>query len=75
MLRDDFDIARYLSDFEGKVVQIHGRNDGIVPIELGKSLHNLIGSENKEFVEINQDHNTMFSDIVLFEKLNDFLEN
>ena len=75
MLRDDFDIARYLSDFDGHVVQIHGRDDGIVPIEIGKKLFDRISSVDKEFIEINQDHNTMFSDSLLFEKLNYFLEN
>ena len=74
MLRDDFNIADYLHNFDGRVVQIHGKNDRIVPLKVGKMLFDLIGSDDKEFVEINQDHNTMFSDIVLFEELAEFLE-
>ena len=73
MLKDDFDIVRYLSYFDGHIVQVHGTDDAIVPIELAKSLHESLATE-KRFVEINQDHNTMFSDIVLFEELAEFLE-
>ena len=74
LLRDDFDNSAMMNKFNGNYFQVHGKNDRIVPIKFAEKLFETIRSENKRFLEIDQDHNTMFSTNEIFIELNNFLD-
>ena len=75
LLNDDFDNIENLRRFSGNLIQIHGINDRIVPIESAKKLFDNLNLESKKFVEIDTDHNNIFNSHEVFDIINDFLSN
>ncbi|QDT58283.1 Alpha/beta hydrolase family protein [Stieleria bergensis] len=52
LMQNRFESQRRLSEFQGKVVQIHGPPDAIVPYRNGKALFDSIPSEDKNFLTV-----------------------
>ena len=74
LLREEYDTAGWLKDYEGEVVIIHGIEDEIVPVELAKELYESIPSNKKTFITIKDtDHNTLLGRSEVWEKVITFL--
>jgi len=76
MVNNAFDNVKFLKNFSGRVLIIHGENDTIIPQKIGRTLFENIDSDDKEFVSIvGANHN----DILIFENttiaINNFLQN
>lgn len=73
LMRNQFDSVQRLSGFKGRLIQIHGTPDTIVPIDHGKRLHRSVPSDKKVFLEIpDMQHNDHLTDRLL-EKLDGLL--
>lgn len=60
MVDNALDNEVFLQDYRGRVLQIHGDQDTIIPYELGQKLHASISTE-KQFVTITgAGHNDLF---------------
>ncbi|WP_052335971.1 alpha/beta hydrolase [Rhodopirellula sallentina] len=70
LMRNRFDTASRLADFEGCVVQIHGTPDRIVPMKNGKQLFDSLRTPHKSWIEVpDMYHNDRISDATLKEAL------
>ena len=68
-----FDNIENLNNYEGPVTVIHGEEDNLIPIRLGRVLYESINTE-KEFIEIvGAGHNDLFRYEESFRGLEDFL--
>ena len=66
LMKNRFESERRLSEYRGKVVQIHGPPDAIVPYRNGKALFESIPSEDKTFLTVEGlRHNDSMPDEVL----------
>ncbi|MEM6780003.1 MAG: alpha/beta hydrolase [Planctomycetota bacterium] len=52
LLRNRFDSVPKLVDFAGRVIQIHGPPDRIVPMRFGRALHDSLTTEDKQWIEV-----------------------
>ena len=52
LMRNQFDSIEQLRHFKGRLIQIHGTTDEIVPITHGKRLHESITAAIKIFIEV-----------------------
>lgn len=68
VMRNEFDSVARLANFEGRVLQIHGTADRLIPIAHGKRLFESIPSKRKRFLTVADiGHNTPLSDEVMNE--------
>ncbi|TWU38403.1 alpha/beta hydrolase [Novipirellula artificiosorum] len=66
LMRNRFDSVERLRTYQGPLIQIHGRSDEILPIENASRLFDSVGSENKQWIEVEQmGHNDRLPDSVL----------
>ncbi|MCO8123767.1 alpha/beta hydrolase [Stieleria sp. TO1_6] len=66
VMRNRFDSVSRLQSFQGKLIQIHGTPDRIVPIKNGKRLFESIPSSDKQFIEVpGLWHNDPMSNVTL----------
>ena len=66
LMKNEFDSVHRLNDFDGRVFQLHGDADRVVPIEHGRRLYETIRSSEKQFLEIpGLGHNDRLSGEVL----------
>lgn len=52
LMRNQFDSINRLNNYHGRLIQIHGTPDEVVPIKNGKRLHAAIPSSSKVFLEV-----------------------
>ncbi|MEM6473247.1 MAG: alpha/beta hydrolase [Planctomycetota bacterium] len=52
LMRNQFDSVAWLSEYNGPVVQVHGKSDRVVPFENGKRLHQMIDTPNKHLITL-----------------------
>ena len=66
LMKNEFDSVHRLNDFDGRVFQLHGDIDGVVPIQHGRKLHEAIRTPDKHFLELpGLGHNDSLDDRVL----------
>ncbi|MDM4018974.1 alpha/beta hydrolase [Roseiconus lacunae] len=52
LMRNSFDSAKRLREFQGTVIQIHGPIDRVVPYRHGRQLHEQLQSDDKHFITV-----------------------
>ena len=63
LMRNRFESATRLRDFGGTLIQLHGTDDEVVPIERGQALFNAVTTENKIWIEVpGMRHNDILGD-------------
>tara|TARA_R110002049_G_scaffold2750_9_gene22349 strand:+ start:19983 stop:20861 length:879 start_codon:yes stop_codon:yes gene_type:complete len=63
LMRNRFESARRLADYQGAVIQVHGVNDTLIPIERGRSLFDQLSTKNKVWIEVpDMEHNDRMQD-------------
>ena len=63
LMQNRFDSAQKLADYQGSVVQIHGRPDEVIPIRRGRALFEAIPTRDKVWIEVpDLRHNDSLSD-------------
>ncbi|MEL6110742.1 MAG: alpha/beta hydrolase [Planctomycetota bacterium] len=68
LMRNEFDSVSRLANFQGRVLQIHGTGDRLIPIGHGQRLFESIPSSRKRFITIpGLGHNAPLSDEVMNE--------
>ncbi len=75
MVKDLFDNADLLADFQGSVLLLHGEKDNIIPLKLGKKLFAQLVVSRKEIIIIpNAGHNDLFYFPKTAQTIRDFLK-
>lgn len=52
LMRNRFPSSRRIAEYQGPLLQLHGRNDEVIPIQSGRELHRLAASKDKNFIEL-----------------------
>ncbi|MEO1529884.1 MAG: alpha/beta hydrolase, partial [Planctomycetota bacterium] len=66
LMRNEFDSASRLAEYEASVLQIHGTGDRVIPLRHGQRLFESIPSQRKQFITVpGLGHNTPLSDDVM----------
>lgn len=66
LMRNQYDSARRLQNFQGNVVQIHGPPDRIVPMKNGRALFEALTTPHKAWIEVpGMHHNDRITDAAL----------
>ncbi|WP_168565399.1 alpha/beta hydrolase [Crateriforma spongiae] len=66
LMKTRFDSVERLKDFDGPILQLHGDNDGIVPIKHARNLESELTTTRRHFIEIKDwDHNDPVDDNLL----------
>lgn len=72
LLREDYDTSKYLEEYSGRVLLVHGERDRTVALSNSLMLHNELS--NSELVIVSgADHNNLYSD-ELFVKIRNFIK-
>lgn len=76
LMKNRFDSVAHLSNYKGPLIQIHGRQDQIVPFQNGKALFDNVRTTPKHFIDLpNHHHLERLTDDVIREvadKLDEF---
>ena len=73
LMRNEFDSVSRLAEFEGRLLQVHGTADRLIPIKHGQRLFESIPSDKKEFVTVRGlGHNDRMDDSVM-NQIRDFV--
>ncbi|MFC1614950.1 alpha/beta hydrolase [Patescibacteria group bacterium] len=74
LLKDKFDNVKNLSNFTGNLTLIHGEEDEIIPIHLGKQLFDEVKTQHKKFIGVpNADHDDIYVHSEVFDTLLDII--
>jgi len=75
ILREDYDNRKWLQNFEGNIIMLHGDNDRIISPKFSQKLFDEIPIEKKEYVLIKgKGHNDIWSSDVFKNKLVKFIK-
>lgn len=76
LLREEYNTADYMKGYEGEIIIIHGSKDEIIPIESAKRLYDLIPTNEKKFITIEEaTHNTLLDWPEVLDLAIDFLKS
>jgi len=74
LLREKYNNVKWLQNFEGNVIILHGNNDQLIPHRFSQKLFNEITTEKKEYVLISgKGHNDIWNSSIFREKLVEFI--
>jgi pimeloyl-ACP methyl ester carboxylesterase len=66
LMKNRFDSVERLQEFSGRVIQLHGHNDRVVPFQFGWRLHESLRTQDKHFLRFaDLPHNRDFTDETL----------
>ena len=75
LVRDEFDNAHLLEDFQKEVVLLHGDKDDIIPLALGQKLFAQLTTPHKKMILIpGAGHNDLFAFPETYQAIDDFLK-
>lgn len=73
---ENYENSPLLEGYTGRLVIIHGSEDAIIPIGLGRALFEKVSAPDKKFVAIEgADHNDIYNFRETWEAVSDFLSN
>lgn len=52
LMRNQFDSCARLKHFPGRLIQIHGTHDEVIPLDHGVTLHDAVGTADKVFIKL-----------------------
>lgn len=74
LLTENYDNVKWLDNFDGEVMIIHGDNDNIIPNKFSRGLFESISSPKKEYVIIpGYGHNNIWNSQLIYEKIIEFI--
>ncbi len=74
LLREKYNNIKWLQNFEGNIIILHGDNDQVIPHRFSQKLFNEIATEKKEYVLIEgKGHNDIWGSPIFREKLIGFI--
>lgn len=74
LLREKYDNIKWLQNFKGNVIILHGDSDQLIPHRFSQKLFNEITTEKKEYVLIDgKGHNDIWNSPIFREKLIEFI--
>ena len=69
LLREKYDNIKWLENYEGSLLIVHGDNDLVIPNKFSKDLFENVSNKNKNYVLIEgKGHNDIWSEVVPFVK-------
>ncbi|MBS8122066.1 alpha/beta hydrolase [Candidatus Vampirococcus lugosii] len=70
LLKEKFDNIKYLQNYEGSLLILHGDNDLVIPNKFSKKLFEKVPSKDKKYILIkNKGHNNIWSSPLFQEKI------
>ncbi|MBR9675429.1 alpha/beta hydrolase [Candidatus Woesearchaeota archaeon] len=74
MLREKYDNIKWLKDYNGNIIILHGENDQIIPKRFSRRLFDGIPNKNKEYVLIEgKGHNDIWSSSIFKNKIIEYI--
>ncbi len=75
LVKDLFDNAHLLADFQGSILLLHGEKDNLIPLKLGQKLFAELAVSRKEIIVIKDaEHNDLFYFPKTAQTIRDFLK-
>ena len=75
LLREKYNNVKWLQNFKGNIIILHGDNDQLIPHRFSQKLFNEITTEKKEYVLIEgKGHNDIWNSSIFREKLVEFID-
>ncbi len=75
LVKDLFDNAHLLADFQGSILMLHGEKDNLIPLKLGQKLFAELAVPRKEIIIVpNAGHNDLFWFPETAQAIRDFLK-
>lgn len=76
LLKENYDIKKYLKNYNGNLLIFHGEKDLIISSKFSKKLYNELQNLNKKYILIKDaSHNDIYSFNLFYEELYEFLKN
>ncbi len=76
LFKENYDNVKWLQEFKGKIIILHGENDEVIPLKFSQRLFEKISTEKKEHIIIEgRGHNDIWGSSYFRDKIIDFINN
>jgi len=75
LLKEEYDNTKWLQNYQGRMLILHGDSDRIIPSKLSKKLFESVPSQNKEYFSVRgYGHNDIWDSEIFKNKIIDFIK-